>query len=86
MAEENQSLVICEKSESEGRNPSTPIFQALKDREYDGKFKKGTSIHTVKVINVAQLAWRDQGIHSFIDILMISKNSFISMFRKSINK
>ena len=68
MAEENQSLVICEKSESEGRNPSTPIFQALKDREYDGKFKKGTRIHTVKVINVAQLAWRDQGIHSFIDI------------------
>ena len=66
MTEENQSLVICEKSESEGRNPSTPIFHALKDREYDGKFKKGTKIHTVKVINVTQLAWRDEGIHLYL--------------------
>ena len=66
MAEENQSLVICKKTETEGWNPSIPIFQALKDREYDGKFKKGTRIHTVKIINIAQLAWREQGIHSFI--------------------
>ena len=66
MAEENQSRVHCKKPETEtegwnprGRNPSIPIFQALKDREYDGKFKKGTRIYTVK-INVAPLAWRGQ--------------------------
>jgi hypothetical protein len=60
IAEENQSHVICKKTETEGwnprgRNPSIPVFQALKDREYDGKFKKGTRIYTVK-INVALLA------------------------------
>ena len=68
MEKENQSRVICKKTETEGWNPSNsiPIFQALKDREYDGKFKKGTRIHNVKIINVAPLAWRDQGINSFI--------------------
>ena len=49
--EENPNRVTCEKTEglnpSSNNDPSIPIFQALKDREYDGKFKKGTRIHTV---------------------------------------
>ena len=49
--EENPNRVTCEKTEglnpSSNNDPSYPILQALKDREYDGKFKKGTRIHTV---------------------------------------
>ena len=49
--EENPNRVTCEKTEglnpSSNNDPSIPIFQALKDREYDGKFKKGTWIITV---------------------------------------
>ena len=63
--EENPNRVTCEKTEglnpSSNNDPSIPIFQALKDREYDGKFKKGTRIYTVE-INVIPLASRDQVI------------------------
>ena len=47
--EENPNRVTAtlEKATSSNNGPSIPIFQALKDREYDGKFKKGTRIHTV---------------------------------------
>ena len=57
MAEENpynQNGVTCdlektgEKFYSNPSRDNDPIFQALKDREYDGKFKKGTRIHTVE--------------------------------------
>ena len=47
--EENPNRVTAtlEKATSSNNGSSIPIFQALKDREYDGKFKKGTRIHTV---------------------------------------
>ena len=56
MAEENpypENRVTCYLEKTEGIRPSSnndpsiyPILQALKDREYDGKFKKGTRIIT----------------------------------------
>ena len=63
MAEGNQSLVIYKKTDFDvavARLNYIPILIALKNREYDGRFKKGTRIRTVQIINVASLALRPQ--------------------------
>ena len=58
MAEENpypENRATCYLEKTKGLNPSNnndpnpsiSILQVLKDREIDGKFKKGSRIHTV---------------------------------------
>ena len=63
MAEGRQSIVIYKKTDFDVATITLnylPILTALKNREYDGRFKKGTRIRTVQIINVASLALRPQ--------------------------